>query len=65
MSSRDSWFAYRNVFTLKRLGYSMDEIRLMPMSRFVILSDILSEEISDNEPKVREATQADIDAFLA
>lgn len=37
----------------------------MPMSRYVVFCDLLGEEAGGAEPAAREATQADIDAFLA
>lgn len=38
---------------------------MMPISRYVVFCDLLDEESSESEPPAREATQADIDAFLS
>lgn len=44
----------------------MEEIRMMPISRFVVMCDLLSEESgAKSGERVRDATQADIDALLA
>lgn len=55
------------MLALKRIGFSMDEIRAMPMARFLVFCDLLAEERRRDEASsdgVRDATQADIDAFL-
>lgn len=63
------WDVYKNVLILKRAGFSLDEIREMTMADFIAFTDIVAgpgdDEKSENKkPKVREATQADIDRLF-
>ncbi|MBQ2680449.1 MAG: hypothetical protein IJF97_00780 [Eggerthellaceae bacterium] len=50
---------------LKRLGFSMEEIRRMSMGAFVAYTDIALGPDGQSRPEaVRDATQADIDRLL-
>ena len=60
---RDGWDGYRNVVALVRLGFSVDEIRRMTMQDFIAFTDVAYGE--DGRSKVKNATQADIDAFMS
>lgn len=55
---------WRNVLALRRLGFTLDEIRHMTMADFIAYTD-LAFSSDEREPPVREATQADIDALLS
>ena len=61
--SRDGWEAWRNVLALRRLGFTLDEMRHMTMADFIAYADLAYNE-TENEPEVRDATQADIDRLL-
>jgi hypothetical protein len=62
----DKWNVYKHILILKRAGFSMDEIRELTMSDFIALADIYAgkRDDDDEKPKVREATQADIDKLF-
>lgn len=65
MRSRDGWDAYRNVLALRRLGFSVEEMRLMTTADMIAFTDAAVEDMPQRgKPKVREATQADIDMLL-
>lgn len=50
----------------KNLGWTLDEVRRMSMRDFIYLLDCHVDGIEKSkEPKVRKATQADIDAFMS
>lgn len=51
------------MLVLKKSGFSIEEIRHMTMADFIVFADLLCES-SSARPKVREATQADIDRLL-
>ena len=50
------------MLALKHLNFSLAEIRHMTMADFIAYTDLAYGE--SKTPDVREATQADIDAFL-
>ncbi len=64
--SRDGWDAYRNVLALHRLGFTFDEMRSMTTADMTAFIDVALEAMPErsDKPKVREATQADIDMLL-
>lgn len=45
------------------MGFSLDELRHMPMSDFIAYMDCAGSANSDESEGNRQATQADIDAF--
>ena len=50
---------------LRRLGFSIDEMRGMTTADFIALTDVASEGYeNDGKQTVRDATQADIDMLL-
>jgi len=65
--SRDGWEPYRNIFALKRLGFTIDEMRQMTTADFIAITDIAVEDApqtKESKPLIRDATQADIDMLL-
>lgn len=62
--SRDGWEPYRAVLALKSLGFTVEEMRRMTTADMVVFIDLATEDAPDDGPKVRDATQADIDALL-
>lgn len=64
--SRDGWDAYRNVLALRRLGFSLDEMRCMTTADMIAFTDVACEDLPErkSKPKPRKATQADIDMLL-
>ena len=63
--SRDGWDAYRNVLALRRLGFTIDEMRCMTTADMIAFTDVACEGMGERGgPQVREATQADIDMLL-
>ena len=65
--SRDGWDAYRNVLALRRLGFSVEEMRQMTTADFIAITDVACErpdKAGADAPSIRDATQADIDLFL-
>lgn len=63
------WDIYKWILMLKRAGYSLDEMRQMTMADFIAFTDIVAgpgdDEKSENKkPKVKDATQADIDRLF-
>ena len=60
---RDGWDCYRNVAALKRLGFSLEEIKTLTMADFVAFTDVMFGE-DRRKPAAREATQEDIDVFM-
>lgn len=64
------WQPYQLILSLKRMGFSMDEIREMSMADVIAYTDIFYSKPKDeeNKPKtkqVREATPADIRKLLS
>ena len=63
------WQPYALILSLKRMGFSMDEIREMSMADVIAYTDIFYAKHKDEEkPKqktVREATPADIRKLLS
>ena len=51
------------MLALRRLGFTLDEMRHMTMADFIAYADLAYNE-TENEPEVRDATQADIDRLL-
>lgn len=49
--------------TLKRLGFSLEEMARLTMADYIALTDIAAEDHGGDDG-VRDATQADIDALL-
>lgn len=48
---------------MRRLGFTLDEMRHMTMADFIAYTDLAYNE-TEEEPAVRDATQADIDKLL-
>lgn len=66
MRSRDGWEPYRNVLVLKKLGFSLEEMRDMTTAEFIAITDVAFENAPEqaDAPRIRDATQADIDMLL-
>lgn len=61
---RDGWDCYRNIAALKRLGFSLDEIKQLTMTDFIAFTDVTFGEDS-RKKAARMATQEDIDQFMS
>ena len=64
--NQDNQNATLNLITAaKIIGLSIQEIRMFTLGEFMTLLELRFSSLNQNEKsKVREATQADIDAFL-
>lgn len=62
------WIEWRNILALLNLGFSMDDIKHMPMCDFIAYTDLMAHEYEEQkkeqEPQVIEADQAIIDSFF-
>lgn len=50
--------------SLLRIGFSLDDVRRTTMADFIAYTDIAFSTTGDGDDAPRDATQADIDAFL-
>jgi hypothetical protein len=71
----DGWAEYRNILFLKQLGFSLDEMREITMTQFMVFTDLSIPDADTSQPAaqkraeeiapgIRKATQADIDNFF-
>ena len=51
---------------LKKLGFSLEEMRDMTTAEFIAITDVAFENAPEqaDAPRIRDATQADIDMLL-
>lgn len=62
----EDWVEWSNILSLVQLGFSMDDIKHMPMGDFIAYTDIMAASApkQDDEPQVIEADQNIIDSFF-
>ena len=62
----EEWVEWSNILSLVQLGFSMDDIKHMPMSDFIAYTDIMAASApkQDDEPEIIEADQGIIDSFF-
>lgn len=55
----------RLLLTAKRMGFSIEETRMLTVSDLIVLADLMAPDPdSDAAPRARRATQEDIDRFM-
>lgn len=60
-TTSDRWDIYRNILAILKLGFSLEDVRYMTMSEFIAYTDLAYGDVE----RQRNATQSDIDKFLA
>ena len=59
----DCWSAYRNILAALRIGFNYEDLRHMTMREFIAYTDLAFS--TDGAKQTKDASQKDIDAFLA